>query len=360
LIHFWLPSAPAGLDAWDPDLEPALHASGVGHNLLELYVRLVRNGLPVTIGPEAVPGSRLVVIYSKSLYQSKSMLRQALRSVQQAGGAVALIRSDAPVSWRFPVRPLVEFMPTASMVRRPWQRWLPPLPQRGLRPRDAARRGRIRSVAFKGNPTNVPSALLSTEWRDALTARDLEWILDTPSRTDGSDQAWHDFTQVDAVLCVRHPDFGWDVRRKPATRLINAWLAGSIPLAECEPGYTELATEAADVFFIRTPFDSLDAIDRLNADSSLLRTVEQRIGERAAAFVPEVTLARWQEALVEAASSRRPGLRHRLLPVAVRRARATTAVAQHLEPAVRPIDRKLAPAKRWGARWKRRLRISSP
>jgi hypothetical protein len=356
VIHFWVPETPSGIDSWDPDREPTLHASGAGHNLLELYVRLRRLGVPVTLGPQASAEARLLVVYSKSLHESRAALRVALRALQQADGRLALIRSDAPLSWKFPVRPLVEFMPTAALVRRPWQRWLPPLPQRGLLPRGAARRGRIRSVAFKGNPTNVPPVLRSPQWAEELGARGLEWFLDVPSRTDGPDQRWHDFASVDAVLCVRDPDVVWDVRGKPATRLINAWLAGSIPLAERERGYVELGVDEQDVFFIRTPFDGLEVIDRLNADGELLRRVERRIDERAAEFGPEAVLELWREALVQAAISGMPILHRPALAARVYRARAVAAVATPLDPFLRRADRRLAPAKRWGARWKRKLR----
>lgn len=352
MIHFWLPARPPeGLDEWDPDVEPTLHASGTGHNLLELYVRLRNLGVPVTIGPEAATGTRLLVVYSKSLYQSRPATRLALDSLQHSHGRLALIRSDAPVSWRFPVRPLVEFMPTAAAADRPWQRWLPPLPQRGLLPRDPARRGRIRSLAFKGNPTNVPAEFLAPDWDRALRAHGLEWHLDVPQATDGSDQSWHDFRGVDAVLCVRHPDFGWDVRRKPATRLVNAWLAGSIPLAEREPGYVELGEDGRDVFFISSPLEAVGVVDRLNVDPSRLAEVERRIGERAEEFRLEITLERWREALVEAA-----GARVAVLGAArVYRARAVAAVTTPVDPYLRRADRRLAPLKRFAARGKRRF-----
>ena len=178
--------------------------------------------------------TRLLVVFPKSVYQ-RGRLRAVLRAGQRAGGRFAVIRSDTPLSWALPVRPVVEFMPTQGAVTQPWQEWLPPLPQRGLQPRAAERCGRIRSLAFKGYPENVPAELTTPEWAAGLAARGVEWLLDVAADSDGAGQRWHDFSAVDAVLCVRASRATANVERKPATRLINAWVAGCVPLAERDP-----------------------------------------------------------------------------------------------------------------------------
>ena len=150
------------------------------------------------------------------------------------------------MTFRLPIRPVLDCMPIQAAARRSHERWPPPLPQRGLIGRRAERFGRIRSVAFKGNPENVPPAMLSESWTAALASRGLSWWCDVPRRTDGSDQEWHDFTSVDAVVCMRNPLKRRDLARKPATRLINSWCAGSIPLADREPGYEELASDGRE------------------------------------------------------------------------------------------------------------------
>ena len=156
-----------------------------------------------------------------------------------------------------PVRPVVEFMPTQGAVTQPWQEWLPPLPQRGLQRRAAERCGRIRSLVFKGYPEKLPAELATPEWAAGLAARGVEWLLDAAADSDGDGQRWHDFSAVDAVLCVRASRASANVERKPATRLINAWVAGCVPLAERDPAYLELGTDATDVFFIDSPSEAL-------------------------------------------------------------------------------------------------------
>jgi hypothetical protein len=306
-IHFWLPEEPnAAVDSWNPDLEPQRFEDGVGRALIEPYRRFAAEGLAVSIGPEVVKGASLLVIAGKSVVRSRSNLRAALRAIGRTRGHFVLLRSDIPTSWRFPLRPLIEFVPSPSSVRRPWQRWVPELPQRGLRPRLPERRGRIRSVVFKGNPENVPRELLEGRWQKALEARGLEWWLDVPHEGGGQDQAWHDYREVDISLCLRHPSIWRDIGRKPAGKLIDAWVAGCIPIAGREPAYLDIGNPGRDVLFVDTVWESLDVIDTLDSDAQLLREIERHLAERAAEFAPAVVLAAWRDALLDAAASAPP------------------------------------------------------
>jgi hypothetical protein len=301
-LHFWSPRGPSEgeLRAWDPDAEPSRYASGLGHNVLELVVRLRRIGIESTFGAEIPARTRLLVLFGW-MSVPEPFRGEALEAVWRARGRFALIRSDIPLGWRFPVPPIVEFMPTQSSVVEPFQRWLPPLPQRGLIERRTDRRGSIRSLAFKGNPESVPSALRDTSWSESLAARGIDWILDTPAGTDGSDQHWHDFSLVDVALCLRDPGDRLGVTRKPATRLVNAWRAGAIPIVANEPGYRELGREGDDCFFVDEPAEALAVLDRLRAEPCRIGGVERAIASRASEFAPDLVVERWGAALLAAA-----------------------------------------------------------
>jgi len=352
MIHFWAPAETASADdvlAWDPDAEPGRYATGFGHSMLELCVRLARAGVDVSIGEQVPPSTELVVVFPKTVYQH-GRLRSLLRAGRRAGGRFAVIRSDTPFSWRFPVRPVVEFMPNRLAVERPWQRWVPPLPQRGLVPRDADRCGRIRSVAFKGYAETLPAVLAGRGWADALADRGIEWLPDVDTEGDGAGQRWHDFAAVDAVLCVRALRTATNTARKPATRLINAWAAGCVPLAEPDRAYVELGSEGADVFFVETPLAALPVIDRLNGDPEDLARVEQLIAERGLEYGTAATLERWRFELVEAAMS----------PVARRKSLQTTRVLSgramvDIRGLLGPARRLVGLGRRCAAAWRRRV-----
>ena len=304
LIHFWLPTGPPQeeLLAWDPDREPVRFASGVGHNVYELFTRLHADGVPVTLGPVVPDETKLVVLYAVSI-ERLAERKRALAVIRRRQCRYALIRADAPAVFRMPVPPLVDFVPIPRRVRKSNERWLPPLPQRGLVPRSPERFGRIRSVAFKGNPENAPFEIRSVPFRSALSHRGIELVIDTPRRTDGSDQSWHDFSGVDVVLCLRRATKWRDIERKPPTKVVNAWCAGCIPIAGREPGYLDIAADGEDAFFVDDTEACLGALDRLRADGRLLKRMERRIAEHRIAYSSSAVLGCWREALLEAVSS---------------------------------------------------------
>lgn len=287
------------IDEWDPDRDPSRYATGVGHLVIELYRRLVGAGAEVSLGSATPRHAHLVVLYAVSI-EALEARKEALRVLRRTRGRYVLIRGDAPVAFRLPVRPVLDFMPIQGAVKSSNQRWIPPLPQRGLVPRASDRFGRIRSLAFKGNPENVPPEMCQGNWKAELADRGITWWLDVPMRTNGSDQRWHDFRGVDAIVCMRNPAKRRDIERKPATRLINAWLAGCVPIADPEPGYCELGRGEEDVFFVDGTTACLSVLDRLNEDEQLVGRVEASILERRRAFSPAEILARWHTALLEA------------------------------------------------------------
>lgn len=302
IISFWVhePPPPREFDSWDPDREPDRFASAVGHTILELAKRLESLGVSVRVGETRAIQESLLVFFLRDACSSAHALGGALRAVQDARGRFAVIRSDTPTDVRFPLRPVREFVPTHGMIREPWQRWVPPLTQRGLIPRASTRRGRIRTLALKGYKSNVPPLVRTREWTDALASRGIEWWLDMAESPEGAGQVWHDFRNVDAVLCAHHADNLHDPLRKPATKLLNAWAAGCVPLAERMPAYLELGRDGEDILFVEELRECCDVLDRLNANPELLASIERHVEARGREFSVEHTGRRWLEALVEA------------------------------------------------------------
>jgi hypothetical protein len=302
-LHFWLPSrSPFAVEGWDPDREPNRSSSSVSHSLIELYKRLEARGVSVSMGNEIESGTRLLVVLARTV-SKRPVFSATLRALRQVDGRFVLLQTDTDPWRKLPVRPTIEVVPNRAAVREPWQRWVPELPQRGIRPRRQDRKGRIQAVTFKGNPLNVHPVLSTDEWRHELERRGLEWSLDVPTEQEGTDHRWPDYSDVDAVLCVRHPRWDGLLARKPAGKLINAWLAGCIPFAAREPAYVELGTDGKDVFFVDSPWDCLSIVEQLNGDPTRLAEVESAIAERAVEFAPACVVDLWQALLFEAASS---------------------------------------------------------
>lgn len=303
--HFYVDDdVSAAVAGWDPDQEPERFASGLGHNLLELYARLRARGLPVTIG-RSIPEDATLVVYFQHAWARLGELRLALRA---APFHTAVIRSDAPLWWACLLPPDLVVVPNNAPVWRerhgPVAVHLPALPQRGMVQRDPARRGRT-TLAFKGNPESVPGYVHDPDFSAALQRRGIELVLDTPVSTDGGDQRWHDFADVDVVLCTRGAAPDDPLTNKPATRLINAWCAGTIPLVGPEPAYLELVREGEDGFVVDGPEDILRTLDLLSRDDDLTGRVLAAVRERAREFETDALLDRWTAALERASGPRR-------------------------------------------------------
>ena len=301
LIHFWCPdSAAIGVTSWDPDAEPQRFASGVGHSFFELYARLRDEGVQVELGDLPSRRPQLVVAAAGLLWRDKSAADGVLRAIDRARDRYVLIRGDVPLWWHLPIKPVVEVMPNRLVTRSPNQRWLPPLPQRGMLRRKAGSIERVGTVAIKCNPEYLPAELQSPRLLHGLRAAGADLWIDVPGQTDGTDQRWHDFSQVDAVLCIR-PGSKHDLTRKPATKLINSWVAGCIPIASPEPAYTELANPGSDVCFIETLEELPELVRFLNSSPEVLLRLNEGIRIRQADFEPKRVLGQWRD-LVEASA----------------------------------------------------------
>lgn len=337
LIHFWCPDAlAAGVESWDPDAEPRRYASGVGHVLLELYARLLGAGARVELGESATRRPALVLVAAGLVRKHRSNLEASLRAVARARGRVILVRSDIPLAWRFPLEPTVELMPYRALAIAPYQRWLPPLPQRGLRPRPAGSIERIETVTIKCNPATLPDELRDETIAAALEAQGVRLWIDMPQQTDGSDQTWHDFSTVEAALCARSSMVGeaW-ITSKPATKLINAWAAGCIPLATREAAYVELGREGEDVCFVDDVNELPRVVAELNGDRAALSRLQRGSRRRQAEFAPAAVLTLWRNLLEDAAATAPPSRARTVRAVAAALTVGASRRAEHVRLAVR-------------------------
>lgn len=333
-VHFWVPDAPAGVESWCPDREPGRFASGVGHGVLELWARLRARGWPVTLGPDA-PAGVPVVAHLESVWDwgssrpDDTALLALLEAVRDAT-TVTVVRGDVPLSFLPSLPGAVQVVPAAGLVRRADQRWLPLLPQRGMARRLSGRHGQVRTVGLHAYAFNVPAELRDPDFGRRLRAQGRDLVLRTWDGTQGH-PAWHDFSDMDAVLCLRSAPLAGDLRRKPATKLVNAWCAGAVPVVStAEAALVELVRPDVDALLVDSAAEVPDVLRRLD-DLDLVARLEQGGAERAVEFAPDAVLDRWA-ALVARPGTARAGARaaHVLLRVHVRSRRAARRWRQRL------------------------------
>lgn len=306
-VHFWTDDG-VDLDGWAPDRQPERFADAFGHGFLELFVRLRARGLPVTLGSRPPSGTRLLVVDLGEItswdggYRPGRVLRLAPLAVR--AGGVVVIRNDRPLQVASPRFVRSEVMPSSqACAGRVGARWLPLLPRRGLVRRAPSRRGRVESLVLKAYPSNVPEYVSDPGFRQQLDDLGVEL------RVDVHPAAWPDFRDADVTLCDRRLHCAIDgdhVARKPPTKLINAWSAGSIPLVFPEAAYLALVRDGSDALIVDSPEAVVDALQRLRDDRQLLTALEEGVRMRMVEFEVDRVLDRWVELLWQE--------RHRIAP----------------------------------------------
>jgi Glycosyl transferases group 1 len=301
-VHFW--TLVSHFEEWDPDLEPDRFVTGYGHMFLEMYARLKARGLPVTIGRRVAKGTRALVASLEELTLWRDSLapgpatRLALAAVRCP--TVVLIRGDLPMSIAAPGYIRREVMPTEASITDPTRQVaLPPLPQRGLIPREPSRRERIERVALKTYRHNIPDFVLDRGFADQLKTMDIDLRIDTevdrPFR-------WHDFRDVDVALCVRasQPKFDTDDRytRKPPSKLINAWRAGAVPIVAPEASYLELIEEGRNALVASSPDEVVAALQHLRRHPDHVRELLARGRAKSASWTTDAVLEKWEELFI--------------------------------------------------------------
>jgi hypothetical protein len=203
-------------------------------------------------------------------------------------------------------------------LRRSTDDFIPHWPQPGLLTRDPGRGTRIETLGFKGSETNLYASFRSPEMLAALRERGVELVFDVKEMTArGAALKWNDYRACDLVLAVRDaPEH--DLELKPASKLVNAWLAGVPALLGPEPAFQSLRRSELDYFEVRKPADVIAVIEKLKADPGLYEAIVRNGLARGADFTHPRVTARWHEVLSGPAA--RDFARWRALPQPVRRA----------------------------------------
>lgn len=290
-VRFLLPSEGDldALRALDPDRDFERFKRGECAWVLQTYLRLAAAGKPVEL-VDRPPRDGIVVFHAKH----RRWLRDHGGTMRDA--VLVGIRGDlgSPAIADFEV--LQNGFFADGRRRFHVTHW----PQPGLVPRDPSRGDAIGRIAYHGFARNLEAGFRGRRWLDFLAARGLEWHYGAAEyagmETDRIRLAWHDFREVDLVLAVRPPS-----RRlhpsKPATKLINAWLAGVPALLGAEHAYRELRRSPLDYLEVAGVEEAIAAVERLLGDPVLYRELRGRSAERAAELTPERWIEEWSELL---------------------------------------------------------------
>src|SRR5436305_598710 len=263
-----------GLRRLGPDRDWRHFQRGEQVCVLQTYLRRARAGLPVELAA-VPPGEGLIVFHAK---QARALRRQA-HLLKDAVLVAARADNRQPLIADF------EILQNGTFADGRRRFHIPHWPQPGLLPRDPSRGTAIRRLVYKGFDGNLSPEFRRLEWRQLLAGRGIEWVVDAAPfagrETDAQAIDWPDFREADLILAVRPPDRR-GATNKPASKLVNAWLAGVPALLGPEIAYRELRRSELDYFEVSSLAQAREAVDRLLGNPDLYQTMVENGRTRAA------------------------------------------------------------------------------
>ncbi len=164
--------------------------------------------------------------------------------------------------------------------------YIPLWPQTGLIPRDPLRASRFENITYLGDPTSLAPELKDPNWAKRLEAIGVNWVIASATG------AWNDYREVDAVMAVR--SFDQDPHHhKPASKLLNAWLAGVPAILGPESAYRSERKSAEDYLEAGTVEEAIAAIQRLKTDAALRQRIMDNCTLRAQDLQQTALRQRW-------------------------------------------------------------------
>lgn len=159
-------------------------------------------------------------------------------------------------------------------------------PQFKLLHRDPGRRNRIERISFFGT-----SKHLDQEFRDPSFVKDLK-KMDVELNICANRDKWNDYRETDLILAVRKL-YPLLLDTKPASKLINAWRAGSVALLGEESAFRAIGMPNEDYFEVNNPHEVLQIVDRLKRNPALYERMRQAGLQRSLEFSFERIQQEW-------------------------------------------------------------------
>lgn len=168
-------------------------------------------------------------------------------------------------------------------------------PQPGIIPRQPVRKKRMEQLCYKGRLLNLDKGFRSDAFISDLRALGVGFEIDAYTGLRG-EHSWNDYAASDAVLAVRNLTH-YDARKKPASKLVNAWFADLPAILGPEPAYREIGTPGQDYLEVCSPREALEAVAALKADLDLFCKIVENGRKRRESFTNTTLTKLWIDVL---------------------------------------------------------------
>src|SRR5689334_5793131 len=186
----------------------------------------------------------------------------------------------------------VEIVQNALQLGPARSRLMPHWPQPGLLPRDASRGTRVECVAYMGRTNSVRPGYLDPSFPASAAALGLKLEI--------RNEDWHDYSNVDVLVAHRRENAAM-LRNKPASKLVNAWLAGVPAIVAPEPAFEQLRRDPLDFIATNDAASTLEALRLLASSPERYRAMVENGSRRALEFGVDAVRRRWVSFFLEEA-----------------------------------------------------------
>jgi hypothetical protein len=163
-------------------------------------------------------------------------------------------------------------------------------PQPGLIPRSSNRGNKLKRLGFFGPAKNLGAQYRSDYFVKELGKLGVELVIRE------NREEWADYSDIDAVLAVRDGSTNF-LASKPASKLINAWIAGVPAFVGDEPAYEYHRRSEYDFIRISSSEEAIGQLKRLKDSPSLYATYRKQAQVRGKEYGPEKIINEWIELL---------------------------------------------------------------
>ncbi|MDJ0648688.1 MAG: glycosyltransferase family 1 protein [Xenococcaceae cyanobacterium MO_188.B19] len=169
----------------------------------------------------------------------------------------------------------VEFEDKKNQVWNPYyiSHWTQP----NLIPRLQERRNIVENIGFMGSRSNFARELKSERWIKALETLGCQWYpIFEPSK-------WNDYSNIDVVVAVRSFD-GQTYNHKPASKVVNSWLAGVIAIVAPESAFMAIRKSELDFLVVNSLDETIESIKYLKNNPKIYLSMLENGRNRAQEF----------------------------------------------------------------------------
>jgi hypothetical protein len=265
-------------DLLEPDATPSLATLPPNRFLVlediwivSTYLRLREAGFDVSI--DAAPRRQAINVVCSP--------RTLLNSSHQDGIVVAIRADRARPTWGD-----LTLVQSPLNLERSTDWMIDHWPQPNIVPRDPRRRDRVERIGVIGPRTSIATEVQSPRFRTRVEELGMELVI----RDDGS--SWNDYSDLDVQLAYRTGPMFW-LRCKPATKIVQSWIAGCPAITGIEPCFRTVGRPSLDYLEAASDDQIVEHLRTLRARPDLYRSLVERGLERARSHDDASVLAQW-------------------------------------------------------------------